>query len=471
MRELMGSADGTDVRVDMGMLWWPPIACAIALAGFHFFARWCSSRVDATGRVRWIVRAERMMAATRLGVLGIIAIAVLWQRWDMAVRIAIGDLVLLDELVIAGPILLTIIATWWSIEPLERRVHQASLIRDLDEGRTIMPILSRGRWVWNNTRHHVLLMALPISLLVVCGEIVERVPGWLTLLGDRWQGSLDVAEFVRSWNEPIQWAGSLLVLLASPLLVRKLWDTVPLEMPALRESILSMCRQYRVRISGPWVWRTHGQVANAAILGFFWPFRSMLLTDGLLQVLSPEQVGFVVAHEVAHVRERHMLWLAIAMLGATLSTGAVLDWIAQAASAGGSEQTVGAALLASAIASLLIGLLVFGWVSRRFEWQADAFAISHGARASQAADQQPSRVGSAHGALAVSTLDAIASFNGMSVRAFMFRHGSIAERQRRARASVGETPGQLPIDGQARRIKIASLVLLGLGLLPLFLGR
>jgi hypothetical protein len=56
----------------------------------------------------------------------------------------------------------------------------------------------------------------------------------------------------------------------------------------------------------------------------------------------------------------------------------------------------------------------------------------------------------------------------MSEEAFTFRHGSIRERLRRAAASAGGLAGNLPIDVLVGRIKVASLVVLAVGVASLF---
>ncbi len=468
-RELLGLPD-VNAATSLGGFWWPIVATLACIVLFHAWSVWCAGKLDKTGSYRWVLRAQRGMHAARLGVIGIVAYAVLAQRWDQIVRLSMGDWILLDELVIAGPALLAIVATWWSIEPLERRVREASLVRELDEGKNFVPAMSRRMWVWTQVRHQVMLMAVPLVCLVVVGECVTRLPLWMWDWSKQWEGGRDLARWLLRWNEPLQWVGAVGVLMMAPGLVRRVWDTVPLSVPGLRELIDGMCRRYGVRVGGPWVWRTHGQVANAAILGFVWPFRSMLLTDGLLEALTPREVEFVVAHEIAHVRERHMLWLAIAMLGTVFASGWVVEvgmrmMVAKGAVAGPSM----ALMFAGAGVSILIGLLVFGWVSRRFEWHADAFAIAHLARAARGASASgASQIAAADAETARSTLRAIAAFNGMNEEAFTFRHGSIRERLRRAAASAGGLAGNQPIDVLVGRIKVASLVVLVVGVASLF---
>ena len=97
-------------------------------------------------------------------------------------------------------------------------------------------------------------------------------------------------------------------------------------------------------------------------------------------------------------------------------------------------------------------------MSRRFEWQADAFA------AKQLSRDEP-------GATAVTqesadamcgALGAVARLNHMNPNARSFRHGSITTRQRRLQRLVGLPLEKLPIDRATRWIKWGIVVGVGI---------
>ncbi len=124
-------------------------------------------------------------------------------------------------------------------------------------------------------------------------------------------------------------------------------------------------------------------MVNACVTGILPGFRYVLLTDALIDSLTPLEVAAVFGHEIGHIAHRHLLYFAFFFLG---SLG-VLSILAEVVSLAGpyarnwprltpwtpavvSEMFQGVALLDA------LGLyfwIVFGQLSRRFERQADVF--------------------------------------------------------------------------------------------------
>ena len=63
------------------------------------------------------------------------------------------------------------------------------------------------------------------------------------------------------------------------------------------------------------VWPTGNTVANAAVMGFWGPLRYVVVTDGLLNDMSEEQVQGVFGHEVGHIRGHHLWYYGLFMVG------------------------------------------------------------------------------------------------------------------------------------------------------------
>jgi len=124
-------------------------------------------------------------------------------------------------------------------------------------------------------------------------------------------------------------------------------------------------------------------MVNACVTGILPRFRYVLLSDALLESLTPLEVAAVFGHEVGHVAHRHFLYFAFFFIG---SLG-VLSLLAEILSRSGPLLVQLAwlspwnpSVLSDVIegAALLIGLglyfwAVFGHLSRRFERQADVF--------------------------------------------------------------------------------------------------
>src|SRR5947209_7820072 len=116
--------------------------------------------------------------------------------------------------------------------------------------------------------------------------------------------------------------------------------------------------------------------------------RYVVLTDRLISELSPEEVEAVFGHEVGHVRHHHMLYylgfltasMAVLFLawekgsaelqGLTRGAGPVLAYVGDVLS-WGSDQFRGAVPVVACMLTYIF--VVFGFLSRRCERQADVF--------------------------------------------------------------------------------------------------
>ena len=68
----------------------------------------------------------------------------LWLGWLETIRSLTGDLVAVDEIIAMLPTIIGVAASWWLFYPLERRVREALLMRQLDEGRPVFGLPDRG---------------------------------------------------------------------------------------------------------------------------------------------------------------------------------------------------------------------------------------------------------------------------------------------------------------------------------------
>lgn len=450
------------LRDEVGLPWSPPAshpAAAVILLG-TLAAVWALAHaviwrlgraMDTSGSVAAVRSADATLAWSRaVGALVHVA-AVFGLGWLDAVRAAIGNLVLLDEAAAALPYIALLCAGWWSIHPIERRLREAVLIRRLDHGLSVHPIPTRVAFVFGAARQQLAVVLVPVLLILAWSEgarwVMESM-GWPRVTPPPWAGD-------RAWSQirllalpAAQLVGVIGVFALAPVLLRRVWDTVRLGPGELRDSIVEICRGAGVRVRELLVWRTGGTMVNGAVIGLIPAARYILLTDALLEMLTPGQVRAVAAHEVAHVRRRHMLWLAIVVLTAVFGCAMLVQWgIRQW---GGEEpacaQGLGAAL------SLAFGLAVFGPASRRFERQADAFAVArlsgHRDGPGGAAVVSPESVAEMTGAL-----QAVADLNHVPLERFSWRHGSIADRQRRLARLAWQRTDRLDADIAAARVK------------------
>lgn len=405
------------------------------------------------------------------------------------VRASLGDWVLLDEVLVLLPPLAVFVSVWWAQYPIELRMHNALFMRTLDDGQVTYELPSRQRYILLNVRHQLLFTLTPILLLLGWSEAVQRGLNYVnacatlapTSLAGRfgawlgqWPGGMGGAggggsgEGLAGGEGPyfahaiLQLVAVAAVFMLSPLLIRSLWDTAALAPGPLRDQLLAVCTRARVRVRDIRIWHTGGMLVNAAAIGVLPFLRTIILSDRLLNVLPARQVESVMAHETAHVRFAHIPWLCAAMFAglglASIASNLILATLFFAVlSPDLHPVAAGTIELALTLGMLVPAILVFGVVSRRFEWQADAYAAS---QSSDAVDATSPFVAQSASEDMSAALGTVANYHHMNIHASSFRHGSIATRQQRLYALIGQPRSALPIDRTVRRIKL--LIICGL---------
>ena len=177
-----------------------------------------------------------------------------------------------------------------------------------------------------------------------------------------------------------------LVLIITPIWVDPLFnDFGPLRDRALEHRILGLAE--RAGVSGSRVYEVNKSVdtktVNAYVTGVG-ATKRIVLWDTIMAKLSPDQIEFVVAHELGHFVLRHVLaWIAVATILATLSLYVVHrvagSMIARFSRQFGFEQLSDMAslplliLLGTAVSFVVTPLLLA--FSRYQEHEADRFAL------------------------------------------------------------------------------------------------
>ncbi len=344
---------------------------AIALPAAIVLAAWVAVRIllrglDRTRRGIWLARADRALGLARLAILAAGAWSILSDGWLAWVRGAVGDLVLADELLALAPVVAGLCGTWAVQHALETRVRDAMRLRRLDEGRPIWPTPSRPRFVIGQLRLQLGLLGVPILLVLGLAEAARM--------------AVDAAGgAVPSWTADAASLGAAaLVFSLAPLAMRLVLPIAPMPAGTVREDMVSMCRRLGVRVGDVMLWRTDGTLVNAAVVGVIPSVRYVLLTDAMVEQVPRPALRAVIAHELAHVHHRHVPWLVATLAGMLSLAGAAAAAPATALVADGHAPQgalVGWTVGLAGLAALAAVGIAFGWVSRRYERQADTYAV------------------------------------------------------------------------------------------------
>jgi len=141
-------------------------------------------------------------------------------------------------------------------------------------------------------------IVVPVLLLVIIQDIFN-------ILGLSFQGDIFLFLF--------------LVLILSPFLMVKIWPLEPLKEIELTQIILDFLKKNKVKINQIYVLKNLGKALyTAGIIGFLPPFKYLFFSKPLLNILSPEEILGVVAHELGHLKKRHNIWLLLILLNLPL---------------------------------------------------------------------------------------------------------------------------------------------------------
>ena len=238
-----------------------------------------------------------------------------------------------------------------------------------------------------------------------------------------------------------------LVLAMSPLFVRLAWPTYSLPPGALRRRLERAAERVGFRFTDILVWDTGQMMVNACVTGILPRFRYVLLSDALLETLTPLESTAVFGHEIGHVAHRHFLYFGFFFLGSLGVLSIFGDLVALfgaddlAIELAQPWRTVEGVLLVIALG--LYFWFVFGYVSRRFERQADVYGSKVVScdmadcppHADLDNELAPEPVVASKPSLCpvgirifADALTDVAHFNGLDRTNRSWRHGSIASR-------------------------------------------
>lgn len=342
--------------------------------------------------------------------------------------------ILADELLILLPLLVS----WLIVQAILYSLDRAVRLQSRQDAYS-RQIWSRKRYLLFHIQVGLAPVLIPLSLLMGLidgiGLLAPHLPS------DLWTGVILVL-------------GMGLIILGTPVLIRFTWSCAALTQQPIRKRLEDLCIGGKLSYRDILVWRTGKMISNAAVMGFWGPMRYLLLTDALLEEMSSDELAAVFAHELGHISGHHIPYYGLFLVGLNLIIYDCLELLIGRLSLL-SNGTAALVLQMAILAGAFLG--IFGWISRRFERDADVRAILHSGCPEgqcqagcprydirQAEEGQNSRERLCPLTVSCFTraLSRIGSLNAVSLRARSWRHSSLGSRIGLL-YRLGSDPGEL----------------------------
>jgi STE24 endopeptidase len=230
-------------------------------------------------------------------------------------------------------------------------------------------------WWLDLVKRLILAVGLGYPMLVLILRIVEWAGPW-------W--------WVWAWGTIM--GIELLVMVLAPLLILPLFNTLsPLPEGSLQERLTAMARKTRFLVQSIQVMdgSKRSSHSNAFFTGIG-RFRKIVLFDTLITQMDETEIEAVLAHEIGHYKRKHLPKMLVGSAVGGMAGLWMISWLATqpafvgafgfSAPAGTADFTGPGVAPVLLVFAILSGTLTFWldplihWMSRRFEYQADAFA-------------------------------------------------------------------------------------------------
>ena len=228
-------------------------------------------------------------------------------------------------------------------------------------------------WVLDRLKGFLLAVLLGFPLLALVLKLIEWTgPNWWI------------------WAAAVVIVFQLLLLLIAPAVIMPLFNKfTPLPEGSLRERLFALAQrtEFPTRSIEVMDGSKRSRHSNAFFTGFG-RFRKIVLFDTLVAQLAEPELESVLAHEIGHYKKRHVVKLLGVSIAGVLIGFAAVAWLARQQwfyRAFGFEYHAGFAARDTCVPAMLLFALLAGTISfwfsplvrmwsRRFEYEADAFA-------------------------------------------------------------------------------------------------
>jgi STE24 endopeptidase len=340
----------------------------ILLGVTRLWSRVLARRVTSANLDRSLRRFGKFMLAARFMVpawFGVGLFVLGWGRFILPFEHYWAGFQLPGLLIGTFPAFVAWTGLWWSQFPAEHALREHNLLDQLETGLPVYAPPTFREYFTANLRLQVLFTIVPVLAIVFLRDVLS-----VALRPLAGTAVSETVEFVTML------LSTALVFLLAPELLRRVLQTQSLPDSPLRRRLERLCQRVGMRYRDILLWRTQNNMGNAAVMGILPPVRYILLSDLLLERMDDEQIEAVFAHEVGHVVHRHMAWYVVIIMIFSLGLMAVEQLVRQLGPTPAVLRGVPQELVdvLSVVASLVAFLVFFGFLSRRFERQADVYA-------------------------------------------------------------------------------------------------
>ncbi len=180
------------------------------------------------------------------------------------------------------------------------------------------------------------------------------------------------------------------IAIVGPLIIQRFWRCRPLETGYYRQRIERLCQRAGMEYANILYWPIFGgKMITAGVMGLIKKFRYILVTNALLRFLEPDEVDAVIAHEIGHIKKKHLLFYLIFFMGYMLVSFTSFDVLLYSIlyaepiynfiqNTGLNQTTVVSSIFSFAIIVIFVIYFryIFGYFMRNFERQADTYVFT-----------------------------------------------------------------------------------------------
>lgn len=178
----------------------------------------------------------------------------------------------------------------------------------------------------------------------------------------------------------------IIIMIFIPVVIKYFWGCKPLPDSFKAEGIRDFLRQlgfkYRDIVNWPIL---EGKMMTAGIMGIIPGYRYIMITDSLMNILTPSELNAVMAHEAGHAKFKHQVKLSLLFIGFFILVMGLIDsdyysiFIGYLISKVSSRSMPENLQMLLFVLPVVLGLIIYfrfimGFFMRHFEREADTYA-------------------------------------------------------------------------------------------------